>query len=46
MKFQDFLCGLFAGWSQIITGQPFDYIKIIYQTEQTYMKKSMVQVAS
>lgn len=23
----DFICGLAAGWSQIITGQPLDFIK-------------------
>lgn len=31
MKFQDFMCGLFAGWSQIMAGQPFDFIKVKYQ---------------
>jgi hypothetical protein len=41
MKFQDFICGLFAGWSQILTGQPFDYIKTIYQTEHSEIKRSM-----
>lgn len=33
MKFQDFVCGIFAGWSQIIFGQPLDYIKVRLQTE-------------
>ena len=23
----DFASGLFAGWSQILVGQPFDYLK-------------------
>lgn len=27
----DFLCGLAAGWSQILTGQPLDFIKTKYQ---------------
>jgi hypothetical protein len=42
MKFQDFLCGLFAGWSQIIFGQPFDYIKVRLQTESENNKKSIM----
>ena len=41
MKVQDFICGLLAGWSQIITGQPFDYIKIIYQTEKASVNRTM-----
>ncbi len=45
MKFQDFLCGLFAGWSQIIFGQPFDYIKVRLQTESENNKKSIMQTA-
>lgn len=31
----DFLCGLAAGWSQILTGQPFDFIKLKYQLSNT-----------
>lgn len=27
----DFVCGLAAGWSQIITGQPLDFIKTKFQ---------------
>lgn len=27
----DFLCGLAAGWSQILTGQPLDFIKTKFQ---------------
>lgn len=27
----DFICGLAAGWSQILTGQPLDFIKVKYQ---------------
>lgn len=27
----DFVCGLAAGWSQILTGQPLDFIKVKYQ---------------
>ena len=27
----DFVCGLAAGWSQILTGQPLDFIKTKYQ---------------
>lgn len=27
----DFFCGLAAGWSQILTGQPLDFIKTKYQ---------------
>jgi hypothetical protein len=31
----DFLCGLAAGWSQIVTGQPLDYIKTKFQLSKT-----------
>lgn len=31
----DFCCGLLAGWSQIITGQPLDFIKTKYQLSKT-----------
>ena len=31
----DFLCGLAAGWSQILTGQPLDYIKTKFQLSKT-----------
>ena len=31
----DFACGLAAGWSQIITGQPLDFIKTKYQLSKT-----------
>jgi hypothetical protein len=41
MKFQDFVCGLFAGWSQILAGQPLDYIKVKYQVEAEGTTKSM-----
>jgi len=32
MNLQDFLCGLTAGWTQIILGQPFDFVKVKIQT--------------
>ncbi len=32
MNATDFICGLFAGWSQVIVGQPFDFIKVRIQT--------------
>jgi solute carrier family 25 carnitine/acylcarnitine transporter 20/29 len=32
MNATDFMCGLVAGWSQIIIGQPFDFIKVRIQT--------------
>jgi|688.fasta_scaffold239062_1 hypothetical protein len=31
----DFVCGIAAGWSQIVTGQPLDYIKTKYQVSKT-----------
>jgi hypothetical protein len=31
MKIEDLLCGIIAGWSQIIVGQPFDYVKVVAQ---------------
>jgi hypothetical protein len=31
----DFVCGIGAGWSQIVTGQPLDYIKTKYQLSNT-----------
>ena len=36
--FTDFICGLVAGWSQIITGQPLDYLKT--QSQLTNQKIS------
>jgi len=30
----DFFCGLVAGWTQILVGQPFDFIKVRIQTAQ------------
>lgn len=29
----DFMCGLAAGWSQILTGQPLDFIKTKFQLD-------------
>lgn len=34
MNATDFLCGLMAGWTQIIVGQPLDFIKVRIQTAQ------------
>ena len=34
MKATDFVCGLFAGWTQVLVGQPLDYIKIRIQAAQ------------
>ena len=31
MNITDFVCGLFAGWTQVIIGQPFDFIKVKIQ---------------
>jgi solute carrier family 25 protein 38 len=28
---KDFICGITAGWTQVIIGQPLDYIKIKIQ---------------
>lgn len=35
MKATDFICGLFAGWTQVLVGQPLDFIKIKIQTTQS-----------
>ena len=35
MDIIDFTCGLFAGWSQILVGHPFDSIKTKYQISKT-----------
>ena len=32
MKLADFVCGLSAGWAQIVIGQPLDFVKIKIQT--------------
>ena len=32
MNISDFVCGLFAGWTQVIIGQPFDFVKVKIQT--------------
>jgi hypothetical protein len=45
MKFQDFIFGLLAGWSQIIVGQPFDFIKVKLQTESNSKSRSLIAVA-
>lgn len=39
------MCGLLAGWSQILAGQPFDYIKVKYQIETSNKSKSMFDIA-
>ena len=38
----DFLCGLAAGWSQIITGQPFDYLKTKAQLSNSKISKNLL----
>ncbi len=35
MDLRDFLCGLAAGWMQITTGYPLDYIKTKIQLTNT-----------
>lgn len=37
----DFICGLAAGWSQIITGQPLDFIKTKFQLSTTTNASAM-----
>lgn len=32
MNIIDFVCGLFAGWTQVLIGQPFDFVKVKIQT--------------
>lgn len=32
MNITDFFCGLLAGWTQVVVGQPFDFIKVRIQT--------------
>lgn len=32
MKVSDFCCGLLAGWTQVVVGQPFDFVKVKIQT--------------
>ena len=32
MNIADFLCGLVAGWTQVLVGQPFDFVKVKVQT--------------
>ena len=34
MNMIDFACGVVAGWSQILIGQPFDFIKVKIQTSK------------
>lgn len=34
MNTADFVCGLLAGWAQVLVGQPLDYIKVKIQTSQ------------
>ena len=41
MDIADFLCGLAAGWSQIIVGQPFDFIKTKYQMSNALQKGNL-----
>jgi len=31
----DFVCGVLAGWSQVLVGQPLDFIKMKYQTSSS-----------
>jgi solute carrier family 25 (mitochondrial carnitine/acylcarnitine transporter), member 20/29 len=33
ITFKDFVCGTFAGWLQVIVGQPFDIIKVRIQAQ-------------
>jgi hypothetical protein len=45
MKLQDFISGLLAGWSQILVGQPFDFVKVKAQLESENSKKGIIQFA-
>lgn len=31
----DFVCGVMAGWSQVLVGQPLDFIKMKFQTSNS-----------
>jgi Mitochondrial carrier protein len=46
MKATDFLCGLIAGWSQIIVGQPFDFVKVRVQTAIESSPQTIRQIAT
>lgn len=35
ITFKDFVCGTFAGWLQVIVGQPFDIIKVRIQSQSS-----------
>jgi solute carrier family 25 (mitochondrial carnitine/acylcarnitine transporter), member 20/29 len=39
MNVSDFVCGLCAGWTQVIVGQPFDFIKVRIQTGVTWLSE-------
>ena len=45
MSVLDFMCGLAAGWSQIITGQPLDFIKTKYQLTSSTTNVSAIKLA-
>lgn len=32
MNFTDFVCGVTAGWAQVLVGQPFDFAKVRIQS--------------
>lgn len=43
MNITDFVCGLCAGWTQVIIGQPFDFVKVKIQTA-THAPPSIPQI--
>ena len=45
MHIQDLFCGIIAGWSQIIVGQPFDFIKVKVQTEKQKSQRKLIEIA-
>ena len=40
---KDFVCGLLAGWAQVLVGQPLDYMKVKIQTNEE--SKSLLRIA-
>lgn len=45
MSSVDFVCGLVAGWSQILTGQPLDFIKLKFQLSECSSNNSTINFA-
>jgi hypothetical protein len=45
MNIGDFFCGLLAGWSQVLVGQPLDFIKVRIQTSSSTSPTSTMHIA-